>query len=180
MHFRKVFSSLALLSLLGCASTPSMKSEKTGEVNPEVADSSLASETLAINPEPTKKSDSGYLICKASKRRFHYDWSAGSLRNGQEVIDQNNIRYEFRSAGKPAGNKGENLKVGECGWAKVALVSRKKAPKSQVKSQVIFKSLSDEATQTFYKMKTGKVFKFPVRQTKNGLEAMPGGIRLIR
>jgi hypothetical protein len=128
-------------------------------------------------PESAKRSDNTYLICKASRSRFHYDWSAGSLAGGQEVIDQNNVRYEFRSAGKPAGGRGENLKVGECGWANEALAVSKK---TATKSQVSFKSLSDEAIQTFYKLKTGKVFKVPVRQTKNGLVAAPGGVSIIR
>ena len=82
----------------------------------------------------------------------------------------------FREARGPAGAKGENLKVGECGWAGKPLARSKKT-----KAQVTFKSLSDEVTQSFYKLKTGKVFKVPVRQTKNGMMAAPGtGVSVVR
>ena len=124
----------------------------------------------------TSLSNQTYLICKASRNRFHYDWSASSLSSGQEVIDQNNVRYEFRLASQPAGDKGENLKVGECGWAEDSLNSKKKS----VKSQVTFKSLSDDSIQAFYKIKNGKVFKVPVRQTKNGLVALAADINILR
>ncbi len=128
---------------------------------------------LILMPFTVSANTNTNLICKASRNHFHYDWSAGSLTSGQEGIDQNNVRYEFRSAKKSAGGRGENLKVGECGWAEEVLNVSKS--KKNTKSQVIFKSLSDEATQVFYKMKTGKVFIVPVLQTKNGLLAAPGG-----
>ncbi|MBS1970424.1 MAG: hypothetical protein JSU04_08950 [Bdellovibrionales bacterium] len=177
-------SAAVLLSLVGCASTSSV----TTNTPPAIAPVSTVAAVETAKPEapieitrtlPKKASVDNYLICKASKKRFHYDWSAGT--NGQGLIDQNNIRYEFRSASKPAGDRGENLKVGECGWAGEALAEKTaaKTRKSQ-KSQVVFNSLSDEVTQTFYKMKTGKVFRVPVRQTKNGLIANPGGVSVIR
>lgn len=174
-------SAAVLLSLVGCASTSSV----TTSAPPVVAPVPAVTAVETAKPEapieitrtlPKKTSVDNFLICKASKKRFHYDWSAGT--NGQGLIDQNNIRYEFRSASKPAGDRGENLKVGECGWAGEAL-AEKAAAKTR-KSQVVFNSLSDEVTQTFYKMKTGKVFRVPVRQTKNGLVANPGGVSVIR
>jgi hypothetical protein len=175
-------SVVALMSLVGCASTMSISA------NTETA-KSISGQTqpppqvpIEITQETTKKPqqvvDNGFLICKASRNRFHYDWSAGSAAAGQGLIDQNNVRYEFRSAAKPAGSRGENLKVGECGWESEALANR--TPAKSRRSQVVFKSLSDETTQTFYKIKTGKVFKVPVRQTKNGLVAAPGGVSVLR
>ncbi len=174
-------SAAVLLSLIGCASTLSV----TAGAPATVAAPTAVAEAGTAKPEvpieitrtlPKKASVDNFLICKASKKRFHYDWSAGT--NGQGLIDQNNIRYEFRSARKPAGDRGENLKIGECGWAGEALAEKTTAKTR--KSQVTFNSLSDEATQTFYKMKTGKVFRVPVRQTKNGLVANPGGVSVIR
>lgn len=174
-----------LMCLVGCASTSSVSTNT--EVAKPVESASVAVEEtstpqapIEITRElPKKAIDNGFLICKASRNRIHFDWSAGSLTGGQGLIDQNNVRYEFRSANKPAGARGENLKVGECGWASEALVADKTPAKNR-RQQVVFKSLSDEATQTFYKMKTGKVFKVPVRQTKNGLVVTPGGVSVIR
>ncbi|MGZ3795177.1 MAG: hypothetical protein ACXVB1_02360 [Pseudobdellovibrionaceae bacterium] len=176
MLFQGIFFSLVLLSFIGCASAPSslQKAEMKSEAKQETAVAPLDLESSASSPE--KKSDSLYLICKASRHRFHYDWSAGALEKGHEGIDQNHVRYKFRSAKKPAGKRGENLKVGECGWEERVLVGLEKSSKSQV----IFKSLSDEATQSFYRMKTGKVFKFPVRPTKSGLMAISHDIKVIR
>lgn len=176
-----------LMCLVGCASTSSVSTntEATNSTAPAVEASPAAAATatpqapIEITQEATKKpAENGFLICKASRNRIHFDWSAGSLVAGQGLIDQNNVRYEFRSASKPAGARGENLKVGECGWASEALADRASAKNRR--QQMVFKSLSDEATQTFYKMKTGKVFKVPVRQTKNGLVATPGGVSVIR
>jgi hypothetical protein len=175
-------STAVLFFVVGCASTSSVSTNNEAAVAAPPPAVSTVETTTAETPIeitrtlPKKTSVDNFLICKASKKRFHYDWSAGT--SGQGLIDQNNIRYEFRSASKPAGNRGENLKVGECGWAGEAL-AEKKAAKAR-RSQVVFKSLSDEATQTFYKMKTGKVFRVPVRQTKNGLVANPGGVSVIR
>lgn len=175
-----------LMCLVGCASTSSV-STNTEAVAPAVNAAEQSVAPAATTPQapieitqvlPKKAIDNGFLICKASRNRIHFDWSAGSLTGGQGLIDQNNVRYEFRSASKPAGARGENLKVGECGWAAEALVE-KGAAKSR-RQQVMFNSLSDEATRTFYKLKTGKVFKVPVRQTKNGLVATPGGVSVIR
>lgn len=177
----------AVLSLMGCASTSSV-STNTEAANSAATDHSLSGtsadsptqQASSVHSQVTAKKpvESGVLICKASRKRFHYDWSAGALAGGQGLIDQNNIRYVFRSASKPAGARGENLKVGECGWAAEAL-AEKGAAKNR-RQEVVFKSLSDEATQTFYKMKTGKVFQVPVRQTKSGLVVTPGGVRVIR
>lgn len=172
--------SIAALALAGCASTSSVAT-KLESPSPAVVvapEAATAPAAAMVSAEPAKKASNDYLICKASRHRFHYDWSASSLTAGEGAIDQNNVRYEFRSALKPAGLHGENLKVGECGWAAEALApSKSEAKKHQ---QVVFKSLSDEATQTFYKMKTGKVFKVSVKQTKNGLVAAPGGVSVIR
>jgi hypothetical protein len=115
-----------------------------------------------------------YLICKAKKSRFHFDWTAAA--SDRDQIDQNSVRYKFRSANRPAGEKGENLKVGECGWAGRALANGGKE-----NSEFMAKSLSDEATQTFYKIRTGKVFKLPVRHGKSGLVVLPKSeVRVIR
>jgi len=168
-----------LMSLVGCASTAPVSTNTSAVVTEAVSEKAPESSTEVAKEAPAKPADNTYLICKASRKRFHYDWSASGLNAGQEMIDQNNIRYEFRSAARPAGSRGENLKVGECGWASEALAASGEAKKNR-HSQVVFKKLSDEATQTFYKMKTGKVFKVPVRQTKNGLVAAPGGVSVIR
>lgn len=181
----------ALVTLVGCASTspaptPEELPEQTTQapyVAPTEARSTHDEIPAGVARElPGRKptvDNNGLLICKASRKRIHYDWSAGSAATGQGMIDQNNIRYEFRSAKRPAGARGEHLKVGECGWASEALPTET-PQKQKGRSQILFKSLSDEATQTFYKMKTGKVFKVPVRQTKNGLVAAPGGVSVIR
>lgn len=116
-----------------------------------------------------KKKPSGPLICKAKKSKFRFDWQAASPTSGDGRIDQNSVRYDFREANRPAGIRGENLKVGECGWAQVPMATTKKE-----KSQLSYERLSDEATETFYKIRTGKVFSLPVRQGKNGLTAAPG------
>ncbi len=106
------------------------------------------------------------LICKAKKSRFNFDWSAASI--GNEQIDQNSVRYQFKPATKPAGERGENLKVGECGWARRALANSKKPS-----AEFVMKSLSNETTEAFYRMKTGRVFKLPVRQSANGMVVLP-------
>lgn len=177
-----------LMTLVGCASAPQAPSDELPEqttnapyVAPqqEVARDEIPAGVVRELPGRKAVDNNGLLICKASRNRIHYDWSAGSAVKGQEMIDQNNVRYEFRSAKRPAGARGENLKVGECGWVGDALATGASA-KQKGRSQILFKSLSDEATQAFYKMKTGKVFKVPVRQTKNGLVAAPGGVSVIR
>lgn len=176
MKFQTIFFVASALSLIACAN--SSKAPTTPETEAAPAVSKKTEEAV---PEEVARKSGGFLICKAKKSRFHYDWRVGSMvGNGQELVDQNSIRYEFKSANRPAGDKGQHLKVGECGWAEQPLVA-KKAKKVSAKSQVMFKSLSDEATQTFYKLKTGKVFTVPVRQTKNGMMAAPGsGIVLVR
>jgi len=160
---------LAGLTLVACASSNTLS---LAEVTPAVSQP-VNTVQEATTTTIRKQSNNTYLICKAKKSRFHYDWDASSLNSGQ--ADQNSIRFEFRQASRPAGAQGENLKVGECGWADQALAGAKKSS-----AQVTFKSLSDEATQSFYKLKTGKVFKFPVRQTKNGMAPAPGaGVSVV-
>jgi hypothetical protein len=166
------------LTLVACASTsevsvPNKNSLSLAEATSPVvvAPEAVAKVTAVKTPAPSHNT---YLICKAKKSRFHYDWDATQLSSGQ--ADQNSIRFEFRQASRPAGAQGENLKVGECGWADQALAGAKKTS-----AQVTFKSLSDEATQSFYKLKTGKIFKFPVRQTKNGMAPAAGaGVSVVR
>jgi hypothetical protein len=122
------------------------------------------------------KTGGGPLICKARKSKFHFDWHATSPNSADGRIDQNSVSFDFRAANRPAGARGENLKVGECGWAAVPMSASKKE-----KSRVSYKRLSDEATETFYKIHTGKVFQLPVRQGKNGLSAVPGApVTVIR
>lgn len=170
---------LVMNGLSACASG----SSKTG-VAPAATEATAAvegpgagpsTEVLSANGQTPKK-NSNHLICRASKKRFHYDWNPNTSGGGPLMTDANDIRFEFRSANRPAGKNGENLKIGECGWAEAALANSKKTPRSRV----VFKSLSDEATQTFYKMKTGRVFKVPVRATKQGMIAAPGGVSLVR
>lgn len=154
----------------GCAS-----SAPTPPATPTTLISGISSQPPSeVQKPPVAKGSDNYLICRAKKNRFHYDWDANSFLAGQNK--QNSIRFIFRPAKRPAGSRGENLKVGECGWARALPEKSKK-----FKSQVIFNSLSDEATQNFYTLKTGKVFKVPVRPTKNGLVAAPGaGVSVIR
>lgn len=183
MRFQGWMVVIATIAMIGC--THSTKKQQTevpqAETYPVVQPDVVAEPTTpppgVVTELPAKKvvaTNNGFLICKAKKSRFHYDWDASSLAAGQN--DQNTVRYEFRSASRPAGEKGENLKVGECGWAGEALAASKKA-----KSQVTFKSLSDEVTQNFYKLKNGKVFKVPVRETKNGMVTAPGtNISVVR
>lgn len=175
MKLHTLISVFSTLSLIACANSSKLPAAAAAP-----AEAPAKTEEVAQQEEAPRKAG-GFLICKAKKNRFHYDWRVGSMAvGGQELVDQNSIRYEFRSASRPAGDKGQHLKVGECGWAEQPLVTKKAKPAFK-KSQVMFKSLSDEATQTFYKIKTGKVFKVPVRQTKNGMVAAPGsGISLVR
>ncbi|WP_413287850.1 hypothetical protein [Bdellovibrio sp. HCB337] len=180
MRFQGLIYIIATLAMVGCAHSKVQQTETTAQINaatvvtqPEVV---VPLATVAEAPVvPVKKADNnGFLICKAKKNKFFYDWNASSLLSGEN--NQNTVRFEFRSAKRPAGEKGENLKAGECGWAEEALAGNKKA-----KSQVTFKSLSDEVTHNFYKLKTGKVFKVPVRQTQNGMMAAPGtGVSVVR
>jgi hypothetical protein len=158
-----LFSILVCLLLGACAGKPAAETKAT--TSPETTPAEIA--TANEEAGKTKTPGSEYmLICKAKKSRFHFDWSATAVKNDQ--IDQNSVRYKFRSANRPAGEKGENLKVGECGWAGRALANTKKE-----NSEVVMKTLSDEATQAFAKMRTGKVFKLPVRRSKAGMVALP-------
>lgn len=157
---------LILGLLIGCAHAPSSSNSATPEAS---------AQTEHLEQKNKVPVGSEYvLICKAKKSRFQFGWNAKSLIS--EEADQNSVQYKFRAATKPAGEKGENLKVGECGWAGRALAQGKKE-----NSQLTVKSLSDEATLAFYKIRTGKVFKLPVRKGKDGLVALPKSeVRLIR
>jgi hypothetical protein len=157
MKFQTALFCLVTILFAACSSQPA-KSDEAVTAGP----SSVSAGQIPIE----KAAHDSYLICKAKKSRFHFDWTAAA--KGGDQIDQNSVRYQFKSANRPAGTQGENLKVGECGWAGRALASTKKE-----KSEFTYKSLSEEATETFYKMRTGKVFKLPVRQSKNGMVVLP-------
>lgn len=129
----------------------------------------VRTEAAGIATKALPKKPSGPLICKAKKSKFRFDWQAASPTSRDGRIDQNSVSYDFREANRPAGVHGENLKVGECGWAQVPMATTKKE-----RSQLSYERLSDEATETFYKIRTGKVFSLPVRQGKNGLTVVPG------
>lgn len=151
---------MIMLACAGCA------------VRDVATDSAIKGDGLQVTPienlsaEKSPKAGREYLlICKAKKSRFYFDWSASGA--GSELIDQNSLRYKFRTATKPAGEKGENLKVGECGWAGRALANDKR------ETSFVMKSLSEEATQAFYKMRTGKVFQLPVRHGRAGMVVLP-------
>ncbi|MBC7370855.1 MAG: hypothetical protein H7326_04775 [Bdellovibrionaceae bacterium] len=149
---------IAALAIIGCAG-------KATHADPVLDASGNQSEVLVESKKPAASGSEYLLICKAKKSRFHFDWTAANA--GSEQLDQNSVRYKFRAATKPAGGKGENLKVGECGWAGRALANTKH------ETEFLMKSLSDEATQAFYKMRTGKVFQLPVRQSKAGMIVLP-------
>ena len=149
---------VACLAVVGCAG-------KATHADIEPAAEVKSEDTVASTSAKPAAGSEYLLICKAKKSRFHFDWTAANA--GSEQIDQNSVKYKFRTATKPAGDKGENLKVGECGWAGRALAN------SKSESQFLMKSLSDEATQAFYKMRTGKVFQLPVRRSKTGMVVLP-------
>ena len=80
-----------LMCLVGCASTSSI-STNTEVVKPVESVSVVAEETstpqapIEITRElPKKAIDNGFLICKASRNRIHFDWSgerhARTMRN---------------------------------------------------------------------------------------------------
>lgn len=154
---------------VGCASIATKKiapdkAEQTSIPTTSKAESVTGKNFFASPPAVTTPDH--VLICKAKKSRFNFDWSAASI--GSEQIDQNSVRYQFKPAKKPAGERGENLKVGECGWAASPLGNSKNPH-----SEFVMKSLSNESTEAFYRMKTGRVFKLPVRQSASGMVVLP-------
>lgn len=141
-----------------------------------VAQALAVTATESDVPTKARHNENGPLICKARKSKFRFDWEAASPNSADGRIDQNSVSYDFRAADRPAGASGENLKVGECGWAAAPMTNSKKE-----KSSLSYKRLSDEATETFYKLRTGKVFSVPVRQGKNGVTAIPGAaVTIVR
>ncbi|MBK9322255.1 MAG: hypothetical protein IPM97_04770 [Bdellovibrionaceae bacterium] len=164
-----VLSILFFSFAVGCASvaTKNFAPGKAEEVStPTTSKSESVSSKRTFLSPPALAAPDHVLICKAKKNRFNFDWSAASI--GSEQIDQNSIRYQFKPAKKPAGERGENLKIGECGWAGSPLAKSKRAP-----SEFVMKSLSNESTEAFYRMKTGRVFKLPVRQSASGMVVLP-------
>lgn len=157
---------------VSCASKPvATEGVDAAKVSAEEASASAAKRAVA-----KEGSKAGPLICKARKSKFRFDWEAAAPSSADGSFDQNSVSFDFKAANRPAGPQGENLKIGECGWAAAPMTTSKKET-----SKVSYKKLSDEATETFYKLRTGKVFKLPVRQGKNGLNVVPGApVTVIR
>jgi len=167
MKFQGLIFFITTLLLFGCVSHPvdSLASSSVGTPL-ENKNEKVLNETTSVEEKALGTHHGLPLICKTQKSHLQFDWTAAAPGSGK--LDQNTVHYRFRPATHPAGVHGENLKVGECGFAERALSSNKK---EHVK--FTFDSLSDEATQTFYKMRTGKVFSVEVRQSKNGMVALP-------
>jgi hypothetical protein len=157
MKIKNLVFIVSAVLMVACASSPQKNA---------VPNIQTAGPGVGLDDKPVGGGSEYLLICKAKKSHFQFDWSAASV--GSDQLDQNSVRYKFQAATKPAGEKGENLKVGECGWAGRALAANKKES-----SEFFMKSLSDESTQAFYKMRTGRVFKLPVRRGKAGMVVLP-------